>query len=83
MYELKATAAGTIPIPAKVMKKLALHDGTIVEGVVEDGKLFILQRKDKTAAIMQFAGIWENENVDEIFTEIRKGWEKWRKTSLA
>ena len=82
MYESKTTAAETIPIPAKIMKKLSLHDGTIVEGVVEGGKLFILQRKDKMEEIMQFAGIWENENVEEIFTEIRKGWKKWRKTSF-
>ena len=73
----------TIPIPSKVMKKLSLHNGTFVEGIVEDGKLVILHKDDKAAKIMRFAGIWEDENVDAVFKEIRKGWKRWQQTSRA
>jgi antitoxin component of MazEF toxin-antitoxin module len=61
MYELstKIKTTETIPIPAKVMKKLSLHNGTFVEGIVED------------------------ENVDAVFKEIRKGWKRWQQTSRA
>ena len=83
MNELQTASTETIPISAKIMRKLSLHDGTIVEGVVEGGKLLILQKKDNMAELMQFAGIGENENVCEVFKEIRKGWKKWRTTSLA
>jgi len=28
---------------------------------------------------MQFAGMWKNENVDMVFSKIRKDWDKWQK----
>jgi bifunctional DNA-binding transcriptional regulator/antitoxin component of YhaV-PrlF toxin-antitoxin module len=68
-----------ITIPAKIAKKLALKDGSIIEARVEKGKLFILGKRDKTTKVMQYAGIWKNEKVDEVFREIRKEWIRWQK----
>ena len=80
MLKVKINDNEAIPIPAKVAKKLALKDGAIIEARVEKGKLLILsKKKDKIAKIMQYAGMWENENVDEVFREIRREWKKWQK----
>ena len=79
MIKTKVKDSFAINIPIKIAEKLALKDGTIVEAKVEKGKLLILGKKNKTAKIMQFAGIWENGNVDEIFKEIRKNWSKWQR----
>jgi antitoxin component of MazEF toxin-antitoxin module len=68
-----------INIPAKIVKKLALKDGTIIEAKVEKGKLIILSKKDKTAKIMRYAGIWKDEEVDEVFRKIRMEWGRWQK----
>lgn len=83
MLGTKAKESETITIPAKIAKRLSLKDGTIVEARVEKGKLLILGEKDKTAKIMQYAGIWEKENVDKVFKEIRTGWSKWQKSVSA
>ncbi len=80
MLKVKINDNEAIPIPAKVAKKLALKDGAIIEARVEKGKLLILsKKKDKIAKIMQYAGMWENENVDEVFREIRREWKRWQK----
>lgn len=69
-----------ITIPVKVAKKLSLKEGTIVEAEVKMGKLFITATKDKTANIMQYAGLWKNEDVLKVFKDIRKKWSKWEKS---
>ena len=80
MLKVKINDNEAIPIPAKVAKKLALKDGAIIEARVEKGRLLILRKKkDKIAKIMQYAGMWENENVDEVFREIRREWKRWQK----
>jgi len=83
MIKAKAKEAVTISIPAKITEKLALREGTIVEARVENGKLLILGKKDRTAEIIKFAGMWENEDVDEVFKEIRKNWSKWHRSLSA
>ena len=80
MLKVKINDTEAITIPAKVAKKLALKEGTIIEARVEKGRLLILRKKkDKIAKIMQYAGMWENEKVDEVFREIRRKWERWQK----
>ncbi|MCR4292753.1 MAG: hypothetical protein NUV76_07735 [Candidatus Kuenenia sp.] len=79
MLKTKTGNNDTIAIPARIAKKFALKDGAVIEARVEKGKLHILSKKDKIANIMPFSGIWENENVDEIFLKIRKDWNTWQK----
>lgn len=80
MLKVKIDDNNAIPIPAKVAKKFALKEGAIIEARVEKGRLLILRKKkDKIAKIMQYAGMWENENVDEVFRKIRRKWKIWQK----
>ncbi len=83
MIKAKVKEAIAISIPAKISEKLALKEGTIVEARVEKGKLLILGKKDRTAKIIKFAGMWEREDVDEIFKDIRKNWSKWQRNLSA
>jgi antitoxin component of MazEF toxin-antitoxin module len=83
MFESKAAKNEAIAIPARIAKKLSLKDGMIVEARVEKGKLLILGRKDKIKNIVKYAGIWEDEDVDSVFREIRKEWHKWQKSLSA
>jgi antitoxin component of MazEF toxin-antitoxin module len=83
MFESKAAKNEAIAIPARIAKKLSLKDGMIVEARVKKGKLLILGRKDKIKNIMKYAGIWEDEDVDSVFREIRKEWQKWQKSLSA
>jgi len=83
MLGSKATKYEAITIPARIAKRLSLKDGAIIEAKVEKGKLFIIGRKDKTAKIMQYAGIWENEDVEKVFSEIRNAWSRWKKSVSA
>ena len=83
MFESKVTRKEAIAIPARVAKKLSLRDGMIVEAKVEKGKLLILKKKNKIKNIMKYAGIWEGEDVDGVFREIRKDWHKWQKSLSA
>ena len=79
MAETKVMGKGRIPIPARVIKSLSLKDGMVIEGIVEKGKLLILQKGERTKRVLQFAGVWENEEVDKIFVKIRKDWDRWQK----
>ncbi|MCX5804117.1 MAG: hypothetical protein NTU69_11420 [Proteobacteria bacterium] len=79
MLEAKVMVKEKIPIPARVIKNLSLKDGMVIEGIVEKGKLLILKKGERTKKVLQFAGIWENEEVDKIFVKIRKDWDKWQK----
>jgi bifunctional DNA-binding transcriptional regulator/antitoxin component of YhaV-PrlF toxin-antitoxin module len=83
MFESKIASKETIAIPARIAKKLSLRDGMIVEARVEKGKLLILGRKNKIKNTMKYAGIWEGEDVDSVFREIRKDWHKWQKSLSA
>jgi antitoxin component of MazEF toxin-antitoxin module len=83
MFESNAAKNEAIAIPARIAKKLSLKDGMIVEARVEKGKLLILGRKDKIKNIMKYEGIWEDEDVDSVFREIRKEWQKWQKSLSA
>ena len=80
MLETKVVVKEKIPIPARVIKSLSLKDGMVLEGIVEKGKLLILKKGERTEKVLQFAGIWENEEVDKIFVRIRKEWNKWQKS---
>ena len=77
--KIKAHNNDAIKIPAKIAKKDALKDGSIVEAKIKKGKLIILSKMDKTKNIIKFAGIWKDDNVDKVFCEIRTGWDKWQK----
>ncbi len=80
MLKVRINDNEAINIPARVAKKFALKEGAIIEARVEKGRLLILRKKkDKIAKIMQYAGMWENEKVDEVFREIRRKWGKWQK----
>jgi len=69
----------SIKISPQLAAKLAIKEGTLIQARFENGKLFILNRQDKKNNIMKYAGIWETEDVDTVFKEIRSGWKKWRK----
>lgn len=69
----------SIKISPQLAAKLAIKEGTLIQARFEKGKLLILNRHDKKNNIMKYAGIWETEDVDTAFKEIRRGWKKWRK----
>jgi len=83
MIKTKTKETIAISIPAKISEKLALKEGSIVEARFAKGKLLILGKKDRTADIMKFAGLWKKEDVDEIFRDICKNWSKWQKNLSA
>jgi len=76
MLKAKLKGETVLKIPENLAKKLELKEGDTIEAVVEKGNLVFLGKKDKVSKIMQYAGIWQNEDVDEVFHEIRKGWDK-------
>lgn len=76
MLKTKFKDSDAIYIPPKTAKKFALKDGIVVEAKVARGKLLILRKKNKIKNFMQFAGMWKNENVDMVFSKIRKDWDK-------
>jgi len=73
---MKQTA---IKIPDDVVKKLALKDGDIIKAKIGKGQLVILKKESKPSGFMKFAGIWKDDNVDEVFRDIRRSWQKWAK----
>jgi antitoxin component of MazEF toxin-antitoxin module len=83
MFESKAAKDEAIDIPARVAKKLSLRDGMIVEARIGKGKPLNLGKKNKIRNIMKYAGIWEIEDDDDVFREMRKGWSKWQKSLSA
>jgi len=83
MFVSKIARKEAIAIPARIAKKLSLRDGMIVEAKVEKGKLLILGRKNKIKNIMKYAGIWQDVDVDRVFREMRKDWQKWQKSFSA
>ena len=82
---LKATLKNevSLKLPPGLAKKLELKEGDRVEAFVEKGKLVFLDKKNKVSEIMQYAGIWQEEEVDKVFLEIRKGWRRWQKNLSA
>jgi len=83
MLKAKLKGVTVLKIPENLAKKLGLKEGDTIEAVVEKGNLVFLGKKDKVSKIMQYAGIWQNEDVDEVFHEIRKGWDKWQRNLSA
>jgi bifunctional DNA-binding transcriptional regulator/antitoxin component of YhaV-PrlF toxin-antitoxin module len=83
MLKAKLKGETVLKIPENLAKKLELKEGDTIEAVVEKGNLVFLGKKDKVSKIMQYAGIWQNEDVDEVFHEIRKGWDKWQRNLSA
>jgi len=68
-----------VALPASILEKLSLQEGEIVEIDVDDADRLVLRRtSDTLAALREFHGIWDDEPVDEVFDEIRKGWAEWR-----
>lgn len=68
-----------IKIPESVVKELDLKNGDTVEAKVGKGRLVISKKKEKPSGFLKFAGIWEGDEVDKVFRDIRKGWDKWSK----
>ena len=68
-----------VEIPDNLVKKLDLKDGDIIEAKAGKGKLFLLKKESNLSGFMKFAGIWKNDKTDEVFREIRAGWNKWAK----
>jgi len=83
MLKTKLKSETVLKIPENLAKKLELKEGDTIEAVVEKGNLVFLGKKGKVSKIMQYAGIWQNEEVDEVFHEIRKGWDKWQRNLSA
>lgn len=84
MLTIKKTSNSiAITIPPGIAEKLALKEGAVVEAVVNKGKLLILKKTDKTSKIMQYAGLWDGEDTDKVFGELRKDWRKWQKNLRA
>ena len=79
MLRAKLKNEVSLPLPPGLAVKLKLKEGDTVEAVVEKWKLVVLGKKDRDSRIMQYAGIWQDEKVDKVFHEIRKGWAKWQK----
>jgi antitoxin component of MazEF toxin-antitoxin module len=78
MLKAKTLNSEAIDIPARLLKKLAIKDGTVVKAKIEKGKIFILKEEDAIATIMKYAGIWKDEEVDKVFREIRRDWGRWK-----
>ena len=83
MLKTKLKSETVLKIPENLARELELKEGDTIEAVVEKGNLVFLGKKDKVSKIMQYAGIWQNEDVDEVFHEIRKGWNKWQRNLSA
>ncbi|MBI5102578.1 MAG: hypothetical protein HZB33_12195 [Nitrospirae bacterium] len=83
MLKAKLSDEVSLTLPPGLAKKLALKEGDTVKVLVEKGRLVFLDKKDKGSNIMQYAGIWQEENVDKIFLEMRKSWNKWQKNLSA
>lgn len=83
MLKAKLKGETVLKIPENLARELELKEGDTIEAVVEKGNLVFLGKKDKVSKIMQYAGIWQNEDVDEVFHEIRKGWDKWQRNLSA
>ena len=83
MLKTKLKSETVLKIPVSLARELDLKEGDTVEATVEKGKLVFLGKKDKVSKIMQYAGIWQNEDVDEVFHEMRKGWDKWQRNLSA
>jgi len=83
MLKTKLKSETVLKIPESLARELELKEGDTIEAVVEKGNLVFLGKKDKVSKIMQYAGIWQNEDVDEVFHEIRKGWDKWQRNLSA
>jgi bifunctional DNA-binding transcriptional regulator/antitoxin component of YhaV-PrlF toxin-antitoxin module len=63
-----------IKIPESLVKKLDLKYGNTVEAKIGKGQLVIFKKEYKPSGFMKFIGIWKDDNVDEVFRDIRKGW---------
>ena len=83
MLKTKLKSETVLKIPESLARELELKEGDTIEAVVEKGKLVFLGKKDRVSKIMKYAGIWQNEDVDEVFHEIRKGWNKWQRNLSA
>lgn len=83
MLKAKLKNEVSLALPPGLAKKLELKEGDTVEALVEKGKLVFLKKKNRVSKIMQYAGIWQDENIDKVFGEIRKGWGKWQKNLSA
>jgi len=79
----KTKNSEAIAIPPGIAEKFALKEGAVVEAVVKKGKLLILKKTDKVSGIMRYAGLWEGEDTDKVFGELRKDWRKWQKNLRA
>lgn len=66
-------------IPKALGRKLNLKDGDVLKVGVENGKLTLVKSEDRLSTLMEYAGIWEDEDVEKAFKEIRKGWKEWGK----
>jgi len=83
MLKTKLKSETVLKIPESLARELELKEGDTIEAVVEKGKLVFLSKKDRVSKIMKYAGIWQNEDVEEVFHEIRKGWNKWQRNLSA
>jgi bifunctional DNA-binding transcriptional regulator/antitoxin component of YhaV-PrlF toxin-antitoxin module len=83
VQKTKYSNEDAISIPAEIAKKFRLKEGVIVEAKVKKGKLVIMHKQERPVNIMKYAGIWENEPVDDVFNEIRKEWNTWQKNLFA
>ena len=83
MLKTKLKSETVLKIPVSLARELDLKEGDTVEATVEKGKLVFLSKKDRISKIMKYAGIWQDENVETVFHEIRKGWNKWQRNLSA
>ena len=83
MLKTKLKSETVLKIPVSLARELDLKEGDTVEATVEKGKLVFLGKKDRISKIMKYAGIWQDENVETVFHEIRKGWNKWQRNLSA
>lgn len=79
MLKAKLKKGNVIIIPKKLGKILKIKDGDEIEAKLENEHLVLLKKNRVLPNLLQYAGVWENEDVDKIFYDIRKKWREWIK----
>jgi len=75
--KLRACDEDIITIPRSILERLSLKEGDRVEVELDANKLVLQGVADKLTALRRFRGIWKDEDVDKVFQEIDKEWDKW------
>jgi len=74
--QIKVLNQPFIGFPKELGERFHISDGEEVIVISSDDEL----RLQKLSGIRKYRGIWQNEDVNTIFGEIREEWKEWRKS---